>query len=173
VGLVKYGTDINSLVVDRWWYRAHDLYEAYDTRQVFRDPEIVTVNGQQVAVPHVGVHTVLSPWYLKGRFMSPPFTVRELPALLARILYYGLARSLVALRLLSLSKAFPARRMDAQRAAGGQGRPRPYERPGPPGGQHRAVSGGGFFSRLSSFLANLFRSINYRHLPARCCPAPR
>ena len=35
VATVRYGTDPQALVSDRWWYRGRELYQAYDTRQVF------------------------------------------------------------------------------------------------------------------------------------------
>lgn len=40
MAVVRYGTEANAVVADRWMYRAKDLYKAYDTRQVFvDDPE--------------------------------------------------------------------------------------------------------------------------------------
>jgi hypothetical protein len=57
---VKYGTDIHALVVDRWFYRGITIQNAYDTRQVFSHN-----------YPN-GIHSVLSPWHLKGRFLPPP-----------------------------------------------------------------------------------------------------
>ncbi len=35
MGLVKYGDQPQSLTVDRWMYRGTDLYDAYDTSQIF------------------------------------------------------------------------------------------------------------------------------------------
>lgn len=49
LGIVKYGDQPGSLVVDRWWYRGDDLFKAYDTRQAF-----------SAFYPH-GPHTVLPP----------------------------------------------------------------------------------------------------------------
>ena len=115
MGIVKYGTDINSLTVDRWWYRAHDLYAAYDTKQVFRDAEIIVVDNFSVAVPHVGVHTVLSPWYVKGRFLPPRLTWRDAPALALRFLYFVCARTFIKLGMLTERQAFPVRARVAQR----------------------------------------------------------
>ena len=37
IGFVKYGDSANSQIVDRWIYRGSDLYEAYDTSQVFTE----------------------------------------------------------------------------------------------------------------------------------------
>ena len=40
MAVVRYGTEANAVVADRWVYRAKDLYKCYDTRQVFvDDPE--------------------------------------------------------------------------------------------------------------------------------------
>lgn len=54
VGVIKYGTEQNAPIADRWVYMARDLYAAYDTRQVFTD-----------RYPH-GVFTYLPPWYTVG-----------------------------------------------------------------------------------------------------------
>lgn len=35
VGVVKYGDNPQSLTIDQWWYRGVDLYDAYDTTQIF------------------------------------------------------------------------------------------------------------------------------------------
>lgn len=63
VGIIKHGCDRDSLVVDRKWYRAHDLYPVYDTEQRFLD------SGHPDAC---GIHTVLSPWHVEGRYLPPP-----------------------------------------------------------------------------------------------------
>lgn len=66
VASVFYGDSPNqSLKVDRWVYRAVDLYDAYDTRQVFQD-------GFEQLVPGVdpvdmrATYTVLSPYVSNG-----------------------------------------------------------------------------------------------------------
>ncbi|MBN8781352.1 zonular occludens toxin domain-containing protein [Thiobacillus sp.] len=35
LGIVKYGTSLHSLVVDKWWYMGKRFYRAYDTKQIF------------------------------------------------------------------------------------------------------------------------------------------
>jgi len=63
LGIYKQGCDRDSMVTDRKFYRAKDLYHAYDTRQVYLDrdhPEAV------------GLHTVLSAWHIKGRYLPAP-----------------------------------------------------------------------------------------------------
>ena len=56
---IKYGIDKDALVVDRWMYRATELYGAYDTRQIFSD-----------SYSH-GVFSYLSAWHIKGRHLPP------------------------------------------------------------------------------------------------------
>lgn len=54
------GSSPNSpLVTDRWLYRGHELYNAYDTEQAFSE-----------FYPH-GMYSYLSPWHLKGRYEKP------------------------------------------------------------------------------------------------------
>lgn len=63
IGIIKHGCDRDSLVVDRKWYKAKDLYNVYDTEQKFlpRDhPQAV------------GLHSVLSPWHIEGRYLPNP-----------------------------------------------------------------------------------------------------
>lgn len=54
VAVVRYGTEQHAPVADRWVYRAHDLYPAYNTRQVFSDRY---ANGS---------FSYLPPWHLEG-----------------------------------------------------------------------------------------------------------
>lgn len=54
VATVRYGTDQNAIVADRWIYQAKDLYPAYNTRQVFSD------------LYADGVYSYLPPWHLGG-----------------------------------------------------------------------------------------------------------
>lgn len=65
IGLFKQGIDRDSLLVDRKFYRAADLYAAYDTRQKFLDRDHPDA---------CGIHSVLSPWHTKGRHYAwiPP-----------------------------------------------------------------------------------------------------
>lgn len=73
LGVVIYtegGNPQSPLVTDRWFYRAHDLYSAYDTEQVFSDRY------------DSGPYSYLTPWHLKGRYM--PMTVIEALALWIR-----------------------------------------------------------------------------------------
>jgi len=46
VASVYYGMSKSGLRVDRWWYRAKDLYAAYNTAQIFRDDDLIM--GDQV-----------------------------------------------------------------------------------------------------------------------------
>jgi hypothetical protein len=62
IGTYRHGMDANALVVDRKWFRSHDLYSAYDTQQKFLDRDHHDA---------VGLHTVLSAWHTKGRYEQP------------------------------------------------------------------------------------------------------
>ena len=57
VAKVVYGLSAKDMVSDRWVYRGNDLFACYDTRQAFLKD-----------YPH-GVHSLLTPWHVKGRFM--------------------------------------------------------------------------------------------------------
>lgn len=52
VAFVKYGLERESVLAEKWVYRAHDLYRAYDTKQEFSD-----------SYPH-GIYSYLPPWHL-------------------------------------------------------------------------------------------------------------
>lgn len=53
VASVYYGQTDTAMKVDRWWYRAHDLYPAYNTDQIFDDES------------HA-IHSVLPAYYLNN-----------------------------------------------------------------------------------------------------------
>jgi len=63
IGVVKHGVERDSLTVERRIYRATDLFSAYDTQQLFMDRAHPKASG---------LHTVLSPWHIKGRYLPPP-----------------------------------------------------------------------------------------------------
>jgi len=62
VGIIKQGCDRDSMTVDRKWYRAKELYAAYDTEQKFLDRDHPKASG---------LHTVLSNWHTEGRYLPP------------------------------------------------------------------------------------------------------
>lgn len=66
MGIVKYGTEANSMKVDQWSYIGDRLYDAYDTEQLF-DPE---VNHGGID----GLTTILPTYYTHGRYR--PFKQR-------------------------------------------------------------------------------------------------
>lgn len=72
VGIIRHGVDRDSMVVDRKWYRAKDLYKAYDTEQRFLDRDHLDA---------CGLHSVLSNWHTEGRHLPPP------PSMPLRFLY--------------------------------------------------------------------------------------
>lgn len=55
-GIVRYGVSPDAIVSERWLYTGTDLYQAYDTRQIFS------------AKYDKGVFSYLTPWHLKGRY---------------------------------------------------------------------------------------------------------
>lgn len=69
LGIFKHGVERESMVVDRKWYKAADIYKGYDTEQVFLDRD----NPRAC-----GIHSVLSAWHVKGRYLpkSPPYLLR-------------------------------------------------------------------------------------------------
>lgn len=58
IAIIRYGMSELSPISDRWMYRGHDLYRAYDTNQVLGNSNVA------------GVATMLTPWHLKGRYLS-------------------------------------------------------------------------------------------------------
>jgi len=58
VATVRYGVDRDAIVNDRWSYLGKDLYEGYDTRQVFKEDY------------SEGLFSYLPPWTVKGRYMA-------------------------------------------------------------------------------------------------------
>lgn len=69
IGIVKHGVDRDSMIVDRRFYRARDLFNAYDTQQLFLDR-----NHPKAC----GLHSVLSAYHIKGRYLpqAPSFLLR-------------------------------------------------------------------------------------------------
>lgn len=63
VASVYYGSTSRAILVQRWWYRAQDLYGAYDTEQVFRVDQLFTLKG---AVDMRATYTMLPPYYTSG-----------------------------------------------------------------------------------------------------------
>ena len=58
LAIIRYGLSADAPVSDRWLYRGQNLYEAYDTNQII-DPNTSP-----------GLHSLLTPWHLKGRYLS-------------------------------------------------------------------------------------------------------
>lgn len=57
LGLVKYGTEHNAPIAERWVYRGTELYNGYETEQIF-------------GANDCAIHSVLPPYYTYGRFIS-------------------------------------------------------------------------------------------------------
>lgn len=73
IGVYRQGVERDSLLVMRKFYKAQDLYNAYDTRQIFLDRDHPNANG---------IYTVLSNWYTKGRYIE-----KEAPSKLIRFIF--------------------------------------------------------------------------------------
>ena len=75
IGIIKQGCDRDSLLVDRKFFRSKELFNSYDTRQVFKDREHPDC---------CGLHSVLSAWHVKGRYLPkpPPYWLRYLYVLI-------------------------------------------------------------------------------------------
>lgn len=61
LGIIKQGLDVHALRVGRKWFKGTDLYDAYDTQQIFYDPEHPKA---------CALHTVLSAYYVRGRYLN-------------------------------------------------------------------------------------------------------
>lgn len=57
LGLVRYGTEHHAPIAEKWIYSGTNLYDAYDTRQVFGASDF-------------GLHCVLPPFYTYGQFVT-------------------------------------------------------------------------------------------------------
>ncbi|MNZ29795.1 Zonular occludens toxin (Zot) [compost metagenome] len=63
--------------VERWTYRGNDLFDAYDTGQIFREDVLYQDDG--TAVDMRASYTMLSAWHLKGRYQedaAPPVPLK-------------------------------------------------------------------------------------------------
>ncbi|CAH8189026.1 Zot domain-containing protein [Vibrio aestuarianus] len=65
LGIVKYGDNVNSITVDKWYLWGTDLYSSYDTKQAFSDH-----------YQH-STYSVLPPWYTHGRY-TVKYTLRNI-----------------------------------------------------------------------------------------------
>ena len=104
---VHYGDNEQAPKVDKWTYLGADLYDGYDTRQVFRNDNLY-VKGQEEPIDFRTSYTVLSAWHMYGRYMPTLYerTMQALSHVTAKVLY------LVAIAMLGLagrSLAAPSR----------------------------------------------------------------
>lgn len=82
IASVKMGRVENAVSVDRWSTSGKHLYSCYDTEQIF-DPDY-----------EHGVHSVLSPWHMEGRYLPERMS---LPALILRLFIYCYLRLVLPL----------------------------------------------------------------------------
>jgi len=66
LGITKLGTEQHAAIVDRKFYRCHDLYAAYRTGQVFSHDELITNDNEIIDMR--APYTMLSAWHIKGRY---------------------------------------------------------------------------------------------------------
>jgi hypothetical protein len=64
--VIRYGMEANATIADRDVFFGNDLFSAFNTKQLLVD-----------ARNQVGVYSVLSPWHLKGKYMSKLQLVRS------------------------------------------------------------------------------------------------
>lgn len=69
VASVYYGRPDRANFVERWVYRGSDMFNAYDTRQIFNDGVEFLDSGP---VDMRASYSVLSAWHLKGRYLKQP-----------------------------------------------------------------------------------------------------
>ncbi len=74
IAAVHYGDTESAMKVDRWIYRGTDLYNGYDTQQIFTDG-LEEIDG--VATDCRTSYTQLSSWLVKGRYL-PYSNLKEL-----------------------------------------------------------------------------------------------
>jgi len=60
---VYFGETERDILVDTWNYFGKQFYKAYNTKQIF-----------SASYPH-GVHSLLSPWHTKGRYLPAPVSL--------------------------------------------------------------------------------------------------
>jgi hypothetical protein len=76
VAHIYYGHSASGLYVGKWVYRGTDLFEAYDTEQVFKMDEMYTETGEVIDMR--APYSYLPPWHTKGRYLEPPVPKRSL-----------------------------------------------------------------------------------------------
>lgn len=81
IAVTKQGMDRNGFHIGSRFFRGVELWSAYSTQQVFLDREHPLA---------CGLHTVLSPWHIQGRYekQSYNWTISDYLLLLPRILVY-------------------------------------------------------------------------------------
>jgi len=68
---VFYGDSESDYVTDRWTYQGRNLYDAYDTRQVFRDDILYHGDSE---TDFRATYSALSRWHVEGRYyQKQPF----------------------------------------------------------------------------------------------------
>lgn len=87
--VTKYGIDRDALIIGRKFYRSKNLYAAYETQQLFRESLPAQPNIGDFIRCSDGLHTMLSSWHLKGRYMQSEFTWQQKLELIPQALIYA------------------------------------------------------------------------------------
>lgn len=115
--------DVPGVVVDREWYRNTDLYEAYDTLQIFRDWHRNPADPGFKDETCLGPYSYLSPWHLtnhQGDKAALPLLQRLMPRVFnapARPALKPKNRQVVAAAKLAKAEAWQAARRALEVAA--------------------------------------------------------
>lgn len=83
LGVVRYGESQSGMIVDRWWYRGRELYDAYDTTQIFHD------RGD-------GTAQYLPPYHVHGRFQKRPFSWESVRSFLSARSHWGFVAAMLS-----------------------------------------------------------------------------
>lgn len=88
VGFVRYGTDRDSILVERWVYRGVELFKGYDTRQRFMDRELADMVSTGPVPDYEHVVAAYSYWLPSWSAVSSSARkpARQVPAELRRAL---------------------------------------------------------------------------------------
>ncbi len=96
LGIVKYGSTDQHPTVDKWWFRGVDVYDLYDTEQIYSDTQ-------------AGPYSYLTPWHIKGRYLQQTNRIDLANKHLMPII-----------RVLVLYPAYLYMKLTGQRASGGR-----------------------------------------------------
>jgi len=77
IAVMRQGVDQNAFVCERRFFRSHELFNAYETQQLFRPRLPAHPEPEDFNRCSDGLHTMLSAWHLKGRYMKQQPTFKD------------------------------------------------------------------------------------------------